>query len=127
MPKNKNPKKLDIDLEIERTLRSLRKEKRLKQLSDLEMSIPDPRTDMAGTSQVQPNPTHSEPNSNIRVEINTDPNSFTRSEPISDSEPINIRNPRIREALDFVLQHPEMVTHPENFFNNNPRVQPPGN
>ena len=86
------------------------------------MSMPDPRTDVAGTSQARPDSTHSEPNSNIRVEINTDPTSFARSEPISDSEPINIRNPRIREALDFVLQHPEMVTHPETFFNNNAKV-----
>ena len=126
MPKNKNPKKLDIDLEIERTLRSLRKEKRLEQLSDLDMSNPDPRTNVAGISQAQPDSTHSEPNPNIRFEINTDPNSLAWTEPFRDSEPLNTRNPRIRESLEFILQNSEIVTNPNEFFTNS-RVQPPGN
>ena len=91
------------------------------------MSIADPRTDGASTSHAQPNdPTHSEPNSNIRVDINTEPIHTTRTEPIRDYETINIRNPRIREALDFVLQNPELVTHLEEFFTNS-RVRPPEN
>ena len=91
------------------------------------MSNPEPRNDGASTSHAQPNnQSHSEPNPSIRVDIQTDPNLSTRTEPIRDSETINIRNPRIREALDFVLQNPEIVTHPEEFFTNS-RVQPPGN